>query len=60
MDDISVSDSFCQNVATIPQTRNTCWFNALLMALFYSQYSRELLLNTKTFEVKSNELDTIL
>lgn len=60
MDDVSVSDSFCQNVATIPQTRNTCWFNALLMALFYSQYSRELLLNTKTFEVKSNELDTIL
>jgi hypothetical protein len=57
---VSANDSFCQNVATIPQTRNTCWFNALLMALFYSQYSRELLLNTKTFKLKSNELDTIL
>jgi hypothetical protein len=36
--------SFCKNIATIPQFSGTCWFNAILMAVFYSQNSRKILL----------------
>ncbi len=37
-------DDFCRNVVTIPQYESTCWFNAILMCLLYSQQSRKLLL----------------
>jgi hypothetical protein len=33
-------DSFCENMFTIPQFTGTCWFNSLLMALFYSELCR--------------------
>lgn len=33
----------CSRVITIPQYNMTCWFNAILMAVFFSQYMRELL-----------------
>jgi hypothetical protein len=33
----------CSKVITLPQTAGTCWFNALLMSIFYSEYSRNLL-----------------
>ena len=36
----------CQQVVTIPQFRGTCWFNALLMAIFYSQHMREMILKS--------------
>jgi hypothetical protein len=39
----------CNSVVTIPQTLSTCWFNAILMSIFYSQYSRKLLINTDSF-----------
>ena len=37
----------CKNVIAIPQSDDigSCWFNTLLMSLFYSQNSRKLLLN---------------
>lgn len=50
----------CNTVITIPQTRETCWFNSILMSLFYSQYSRKLLINTNSFSREKNELDVIL
>jgi hypothetical protein len=28
--------SFCQNIPVIPQNLGTCWFNAILMAMIYS------------------------
>lgn len=34
----------CDKVITVPQFTGTCWFNAVLMALFYSQGMRILLL----------------
>lgn len=34
----------CDKVITIPQFKGTCWFNAVLMAMFYSQGMRTLLL----------------
>jgi hypothetical protein len=33
----------CSDVITIPQISSTCWFNAILMAVFYSQYTNTLL-----------------
>jgi hypothetical protein len=34
----------CKSVITIPQFTGTCWFNALLMALLYSDGTRQYLL----------------
>lgn len=31
------SMDYCKNVLPIPQFEGTCWFNALLMSLFYSE-----------------------
>ena len=45
----------CEKVLTFKQYIGTCWFNALIMSLFYSQYSRKLLLEkSKTWD-NSNE-----
>jgi len=53
-------DDFCRNVVTIPQYKSTCWFNAILMCLLYSQQSRKLLLTeNKTFD-KRNRLLSIV
>jgi hypothetical protein len=47
---------FCNQVVTIPQYNETCWFNTILMSLLYSQNSRKLLLNKmQTFD-KTNKL----
>ena len=35
----------CNKVLTLPQNSGTCWFNAVFMALFYSQGTRRMLLN---------------
>lgn len=35
---------FCSTIVTIPQYESTCWFNAILTTLLYSQQSRALLL----------------
>jgi len=35
---------FCTKLTTIPQNEGTCWFNSILMIVFYSQNSRKLLL----------------
>ena len=35
----------CSEVITILQLTGTCWFNALLMVLFYSQRMREYMLS---------------
>jgi hypothetical protein len=48
----------CDNVITIPQYRDTCWFNAILMAIFYSQHSRKLLYNH--FEGKTDKFSKIM
>ena len=43
MDSVSSTKSmdFCKNVYTVPQFIGTCWFNALMMALWYSELSRK-------------------
>jgi hypothetical protein len=37
--------TICSEVITYPQYGETCWFNALIMAVLYSQHSRKLILN---------------
>jgi len=37
-------EDICIKLSTYPQFGGTCWFNAILMAIFYSQNSRKLLL----------------
>lgn len=51
---------FCKSVITIPQITGTCWFNALMMMIFYSQYSRKLLLYYKPFDGKTDILSKTL
>ena len=42
----------CDQVITIPQYSGTCWFNAILMAFFYSQGMRKVLMSkTKLWEM---------
>ena len=54
----------CKNVIAIPQSDDvgSCWFNTLLMSLFYSQNSRKLLLNDNYLERQSpsNKIAKIL
>ena len=40
MADSVVSRNYCKDVLPIPQFLGTCWFNALLMSLFYSELMR--------------------
>jgi len=56
------NENFCKKVVTIPQYIGTCWFNAILMVLLYSQNSRKLLLHDNIYEKakSSNELYKIL
>lgn len=46
----------CSNLEVIPQYNDTCWFNAILMACFYSQKMRKLLINkvSKTWNKSDN------
>jgi len=39
------TETDCSQVITIPQTSGTCWFNALLMAILYSERSRRFFYN---------------
>ena len=48
------NEKFCKKVVTIPQFIGTCWFNAILMAILYSQNSRKLLLHDNIYK-KSKE-----
>ena len=48
---------FCSKVITFPQFNGTCWFNALLMTILYSQNSRKLLLKvSKKWDMRLNIL----
>lgn len=47
---------FCKTVLPIPQHKNTCWFNAVLMCILRSQYSRKLLIDKFKINSKSPKL----
>ncbi len=56
------NQNICHDVITIPQTDNlgTCWFNAVLMSILYSQYSRNLLLTNNNLDKKKDKISKIL
>ena len=43
----------CEKVISIKQYGPTCWFNALLMAILYSDNSRKLLLEKSKNGIKN-------
>ena len=51
---------FCNKIITIPQFESTCWFNAILMAILYSQNSRKLLLNDELFFKQKTKITKII
>lgn len=47
----------CTSIDVIPQFSGTCWFNSILTALFYSQYSRKILFKeSKEWDTANNSL----
>jgi hypothetical protein len=50
----------CNDVITIPQKKGTCWFNAILMTILYSQHSRNLLLTDNNLDKKKDKISKIL
>lgn len=48
--------NFCNSVVTIPQFIGTCWFNAILMSILYSQNSRKLLLYNNNFKKQNTPI----
>jgi hypothetical protein len=54
-----MNGDLCNKVVTIPQYVGTCWFNAILMMILYSQNSRNLLIKNKFFIKKRNKLEEI-
>jgi hypothetical protein len=55
-----MTKEFCNSVITIPQISGTCWFNSLMMIIFYSQNSRKLLLYYKPFKGRRDILSRTL
>jgi len=51
------NSDICDKVVTIPQYSGTCWFNAILMAILYSQNSRKLLLYNNIY--KNNKINKL-
>lgn len=50
----------CDNVVTISQHTGTCWFNALLMILFYSDHMRKhMILRSKLWKSKDPRINEI-
>lgn len=54
------NSGFCNKVITIPQYEATCWFNAILMTILYSQHSRKLLMNDNTLLNKNTKIAKII
>jgi hypothetical protein len=50
----------CTDINVIPQYRNTCWFNAVLMSSLYSQQSRLLLKKLSKDWDKTNQILMII
>ena len=54
--DTPKSPTPCDNVITIPQFTGTCWFNTLLMNMFYSDGMRNFFMNhIKTITTKEKQ-----
>lgn len=51
---------FCKDLKVIPQFVGSCWFNSILMAVLYSQYSRKIMINvSKKWDKKDKFLNIL-
>ena len=55
-----MGENFCSKVIRIPQYVGSCWFNAILMAILYSEYSRHLLLKNNIYANSSKKVYKII
>jgi hypothetical protein len=52
--------NICNDLKVIPQFEGTCWFNAFLMSVLYSQYARKMMIKvSKTWDKKDNFLNIL-
>jgi len=58
--DIDIKKNVCERILTPKQVGPICWFMAAFVAMFYSQRSRKILLDTSKGWNKKKELFTIL
>jgi hypothetical protein len=58
--DIKAKNNVCERILTPKQVGPICWFMAAFVAMFYSQRSRKILLDTSKGWNKKRELFTIL
>ena len=58
--DIEIKKNVCERILTPKQVGPICWFMAAFVAMFYSQRSRKILLDTSKGWNKKKELFTIL
>ena len=52
-----IQESECSKVITVPQLSGVCWFTALIMSIYFSQYSRAILLNKMSQESKGMPIE---
>jgi hypothetical protein len=58
-EEIKKNKLVCADINVIPQFTGSCWFNAILMALLYSQHSRKILLKISKSWDKKDKLFNI-
>ena len=58
-EEIKKNKLVCSDINVIPQFTGTCWFNAILMSLLYSQHSRQILLKLSKSWDKKDKLFNI-
>ena len=49
----------CNDISILPNYQNNCWLNAIIMAVLYSQYSRNLLINKSKEWIDDSYLNVI-
>jgi len=51
---------FCNDLKVIPQFEGTCWFNAFLMSVLYSQNARKIMIKvSKKWDIKNKFLNNL-
>jgi hypothetical protein len=59
-DNIPIKKDFCNDLKVIPQIVGSCWFNAILMSVLYSQNARKMIINESVNWDKNDKFFNIL
>jgi len=57
---IPIENDFCKTLKVIPQIVGSCWFNAILMSVLYSQNARKMIINESVNWDKDDKFFNIL